>query len=451
VTIRQGRYSKFLRPISYIIDLTLINGLGYWLFFKEDNGMNFFLFASISWIVISAISPFYEVYRFTRLTVIFTKIVRQLVVFSLVVLSISALWEFDKMTPTRIGQYVLVLFVCVSLAKYFIYFALQRYRSDFGGNFRRTIVIGSNGNVINLEHFFKENPEYGYKLHGTMTFQGPNAISVEECCRFILEHKIDEIYCSEKELNPDQLNALIDFADNNLKIIKFLPDEKRLSSQSLTRDYYDYIPVVSLRHMPLEIPFNRQIKRGFDILFSLLVMVLLLSWLIPVIGILIKLETKGPILFRQRRNGFNNHEFICYKFRSMILNEEADLIQVTKGDERVTRVGRLLRRSSVDELPQFINVFFGEMSVVGPRPHMVSHSQMYANSVDKFMVRHFVKPGITGLAQIKGFRGEVESADDIINRVKYDIFYIENWSPLLDFKIILQTMYNFIRGDKKAY
>jgi putative colanic acid biosysnthesis UDP-glucose lipid carrier transferase len=240
-------------------------------------------------------------------------------------------------------------------------------------------------------------------------------------------------------------------ADNNLKIIKFLPDEKRLSSQSLTRDYYDYIPVVSLRHMPLEIPFNRQIKRGFDILFSLVVMVLLLSWLIPVIGILIKLETKGPILFRQRRNGFNNHEFICYKFRSMILNEEADLIQVTKGDERVTRVGRLLRRSSVDELPQFINVFFGEMSVVGPRPHMVSHSQMYANSVDKFMVRHFVKPGITGLAQIKGFRGEVESADDIINRVKYDIFYIENWSPLLDFKIILQTMYNFIRGDKKAY
>ena len=135
----------------------------------------------------------------------------------------------------------------------------------------------------------------------------------------------------------------------------------------------------------------------------------------------------------------------------MILNEEADLIQVTKGDERVTRVGRLLRRSSVDESPQFINVFFGEMSVVGPRPHMVSHSQMYANSVDKFMVRHFVKPGITGLAQIKGFRGEVESADDIINRVKYDIFYIENWSPLLDFKIILQTMYNFIRGDKKAY
>ena len=171
MTIRQGRYSKFLRPISYIIDLTLINGLGYWLFFKEDNGMNFFLFASISWIVISAISPFYEVYRFTRLTVIFTKIVRQLVVFSLVVLSISALWEFDKMTPTRIGQYVLVLFVCVSLAKYFIYFALQSYRSDFGGNFRRTIVIGSNGNVINLEHFFKENPEYGYKLHGTITFQ----------------------------------------------------------------------------------------------------------------------------------------------------------------------------------------------------------------------------------------------------------------------------------------
>jgi putative colanic acid biosynthesis UDP-glucose lipid carrier transferase len=127
------------------------------------------------------------------------------------------------------------------------------------------------------------------------------------------------------------------------------------------------------------------------------------------------------------------------------------MIQVTKDDERVTFIGKLLRRTSIDELPQFINVFLGDMSVVGPRPHMLSHSQMYASSVDKFMVRHFVKPGITGLAQIKGFRGEVESPNDIISRVKYDIYYIENWSPLLDFKIILHTIYNFIRGDKKAY
>jgi putative colanic acid biosynthesis UDP-glucose lipid carrier transferase len=203
--------------------------------------------------------------------------------------------------------------------------------------------------------------------------------------------------------------------------------------------------------MPLELSFNRQMKRFFDIIFSLFVLIFLISWLTPILGILIKLETRGPVFFKQKRNGFNNDEFICFKYRSMVLNKDADMIQVTKDDERVTFIGKLLRRTSIDELPQFINVFLGDMSVVGPRPHMLSHSQMYASSVDKFMVRHFVKPGITGLAQIKGFRGEVESPNDIISRVKYDIYYIENWSPLLDFKIILHTIYNFIRGDKKAY
>ncbi len=451
MTIRQGRYSKFLRPISYFIDLLAVNGFGYLAFFENAQGLNFFLSASLSWIVLATVTQFYEVYRFTRLTVIFTKLIKHFVVFTLVVLSISALWSFDTMTPKAIGRYAALLFVAVALAKYFIYFALQRYRSDFGGNYRRTVVIGSNGNVNSLEKFFKENPEYGYKLYGTLSLQGPDSISIEDCCQFIVAHNIDEIYCSEKELNTEQLNELIDFADNNLKIIKFLPDEKRLSSQNLTRDYYDYIPVISLRNMPLELSFNRQMKRFFDIIFSLFVLIFLISWLTPILGILIKLETRGPVFFKQKRNGFNNDEFICFKYRSMVLNKDADMIQVTKDDERVTFIGKLLRRTSIDELPQFINVFLGDMSVVGPRPHMLSHSQMYASSVDKFMVRHFVKPGITGLAQIKGFRGEVESPNDIISRVKYDIYYIENWSPLLDFKIILHTIYNFIRGDKKAY
>jgi putative colanic acid biosynthesis UDP-glucose lipid carrier transferase len=147
----------------------------------------------------------------------------------------------------------------------------------------------------------------------------------------------------------------------------------------------------------------------------------------------------------------NNKVFDCYKFRSMKLNDEADLIQVSKNDARVTKIGRLLRKTSMDELPQFFNVLLGDMSVVGPRPHMVSHTNMYAERIDKFMMRHFVKPGITGLAQIKGFRGEVESDKDIINRVRYDIFYMENWSILLDIKIISSTVYYVLKGDKKAY
>jgi putative colanic acid biosynthesis UDP-glucose lipid carrier transferase len=166
---------------------------------------------------------------------------------------------------------------------------------------------------------------------------------------------------------------------------------------------------------------------------------------------LIKRESRGPVFFKQSRNGFNYKEFDCYKFRSMTPNKVANLHQATRGDQRVTKVGKFIRKTSIDELPQFFNVLFGDMSVVGPRPHMVSHTNMYAKKIDKFMVRHFVKPGITGLAQTSGFRGEVESDKDIIGRVRYDIFYIENWSLLLDIKIIFQTFINAVKGDDKAY
>src|SRR5690606_26667285 len=253
------------------------------------------------------------------------------------------------------------------------------------------------------------------------------------------------------ELTNEQINEVVDFADNNLKVLKFLPDNKDIYTKKLQYDYYGYLPVLSLRRIPIEDPLNQFTKRVFDLALSLFVLIFILSWLTPLLAILIKLETKGPVFFKQRRNGLDYKEFYCYKFRSMRINPQADLEQISKNDPRVTRIGRIMRKTSIDELPQFINVLKGEMSVVGPRPHMVSHTEMYAERVDKFMVRHFIKPGITGLAQISGFRGEVDSEHHIINRVKYDIFYLENWSLLLDLKIIFQTIYNAVRGDKQAY
>jgi len=206
-----------------------------------------------------------------------------------------------------------------------------------------------------------------------------------------------------------------------------------------------------MRNIPLDKSLNKIIKRIFDIFFASFIILGLLSWLTPLLAIFIKMESKGPIFFKQKRNGLNYKEFNCYKFRSMRPNEIADLEQVSKNDPRITRIGRFIRKTSIDELPQFFNVLLGDMSVVGPRPHMVSHTEMYARSVDKFMVRHFIKPGITGLAQTNGYRGEVENNYDIINRVKYDIFYLENWSLLLDLKIIFLTVYNAVKGDEKAY
>ena len=216
-------------------------------------------------------------------------------------------------------------------------------------------------------------------------------------------------------------------------------------------EYYGYLPILSLRDIPIEDPLNQFIKRAFDIILSIVVIVGILSWLSPILALLIRLESKGPVFFRQKRNGLDYKEFYCYKYRSMRVNPDAHIHQVRKNDVRITKVGKFLRKTSMDELPQFINVLFGEMSVVGPRPHMVSHTHMYAERIDKFMVRHFVKPGITGLAQTSGYRGEVETENDIINRVKYDIFYLENWSLLLDVKIVFQTVFNALKGEDKAY
>jgi putative colanic acid biosynthesis UDP-glucose lipid carrier transferase len=221
--------------------------------------------------------------------------------------------------------------------------------------------------------------------------------------------------------------------------------------RNLAVEYYGYLPIISLRTIPLDKEINTRLKHFFDVVFSLFVILTVLSWLTPILGLLIKLESRGPVFFKQRRNGLNYKEFYCYKFRSMRLNSEADLEQVQKNDPRVTKFGKILRKFSLDELPQFFNVVLGDMSVVGPRPHMVSHTEMYAKSVDKFMVRHFIKPGITGLAQINGCRGEVENEKDIVNRVKFDIFYIENWSILLDLRIIYKTVINVISGEEKAY
>ena len=191
-------------------------------------------------------------------------------------------------------------------------------------------------------------------------------------------------------------------------------------------------------------------KRAFDIVFSFLVIVFILSWMIPLFGLFIKISSNGPVLFVQKREGFKGNYFDCFKFRSMKLNNEIDKL-ATKNDPRVTRIGKYMRKTSIDELPQFFNVLLGDMSVVGPRPHILSQNQIYSDKIKKFNVRHYVKPGVTGLAQVKGYRGEIETDDDMINRIRMDVFYIENWSLLLDLRIIYKTLINALKGEDKAY
>ena len=320
-------------------------------------------------------------------------------------------------------------------------------------NYRNAVIIGYTQEAIRLKEVFENRKDYGYRFQGFFSDKKQNSEvkgRIDDLKPFIIENKIDEIYCSLNEISNEKLKELVEFADDNKKTIKFIPDTKDIFSKNLKIDYYELFPVLSLQKTQLHNPAIKGLKRFFDILFSLFVIVFVLSWLIPLVGIIIKIESKGPIFFKQGRPGIDEKEFFCYKFRSMKINGTTEK-EASRNDPRVTKIGKFLRKTSIDELPQFFNVLLGDMSVVGPRPHLWSQNKAYASKIKKYMVRHYVKPGITGLAQVKGYRGEIETDEDMINRIKYDVFYIENWSFAMDLKIIVQTVVNIFKGEEKAY
>jgi putative colanic acid biosynthesis UDP-glucose lipid carrier transferase len=240
-------------------------------------------------------------------------------------------------------------------------------------------------------------------------------------------------------------------AEAKFVYFKFVPDYNIFVNRNIYVDFVNDIPVLSLRKEPLEDTGNRIKKRALDVVLSFLAIIFILSWLIPLIALLIKLDSKGPIFFIQLRSGKNNQPFRCLKFRSLRVNDQADSVQVSRNDDRITRIGRIMRKTNIDELPQVLNIFLGDMSLVGPRPHMLKHTEQFAELYKEYMIRHFVKPGLTGWAQVNGFRGEIKDNEFLRKRVEYDTWYMENWSLYLDLKIIFLTIVVTIRGDKNAF
>lgn len=448
--LRKDKYSGVIAPISYLIDLLIINLFAFFLPINLVEIILFHTYISLAWIIIALIIKFYVIYRYTKVTFILILLFRQFFFFFLILYAFIGFFKQPKMSRLALAEYAIFVFIAVSAIKIISYFLLLKYRKKVKGNTRNVVVVGKNKKTEQLINVFNERTEYGYEFKKQFCPREKD-FDIRACFVYIVEQKIDEIYCSVSELKNDELAEFIDFADNNLKTLKFLPDNKNIYSKKLKFEYYDYLPILSLRDIPLHNPINALIKRIFDIIFSLIVIFGLLIWIAPIIAIIIALESKGPVFFVQKRTGYDNKEFTCFKFRSMALNSSADLKQAGKNDMRVTKFGKFLRKTSIDELPQFYNVLFGNMSVVGPRPHMIKHTDEYAGKVNKYMLRHFVKPGITGLAQVRGYRGEIEKDSDILNRIKFDIFYIENWSFFLDIKIIIQTILNGISGEEKAY
>ena len=436
-----------------LIDLSIINGVMYYMNSGLYLDLVYILFFNIAWMLISFNNQFYNIYRNARPSKAIYLIIAQFSTFFLAYFTYFGIFkEGDAVNDQLIT--LLLIYSLIVVSKLTILVLLKGYRIA-GGNFRNVIIIGEDESVSVLRKYFNSRLELGYRLKGyfsdTNIKAGKFLGEISESFNFALENDIDEIYLSMNSISKEQIKEFEVFADNNLITLKLVPDYKGVFRKMGAVQYYDYLPVISFRKLPLDDIFRRAIKRSFDIVFSVLVLTLLLSWLIPIIAILIRWESKGSIFFKQERDGLNGRAFGCYKFRSMRKTEDAHKIQATKEDARITKIGAFMRKTSIDELPQFINVLLGDMSVVGPRPHMLQHTQEYSKSVNKYMVRHFVKPGITGLAQIKGYRGEIKIKADINNRVKLDIFYLENWSLILDIRIVLQTVSNAISGEENAY
>lgn len=323
---------------------------------------------------------------------------------------------------------------------------------------KKVAILGSNTTAIRFSSFLQNQGNlnfYGFLGNDDNLCSKENGfISPDIIQRFheAARDGVTDVYVAVPLERLAAVDALLHEAEKNCLRLKFIPD----ISNSITYPYsMSYIgnefPVITIRYEPLEEIRNRFAKRLFDIVFSLFVGVLLISWLFPLLALLIKLDSKGPVFFKQLRSGRNDQPFWCYKFRTMLVNDHSDTVQAGKNDGRITRIGKMLRKTSLDELPQFLNVLMGDMSVIGPRPHMLRHTFEYRALISNFMVRHYLKPGITGWAQVNGFRGETREQKDMEGRVRYDIFYLENWTVMLDIKIIFKTIFNVLKGEENAY
>lgn len=451
---------NILGDIFILIFSFLIGYLFIWGYFKPNFKIFFFKvsFALIAcWLVAAFFLKLYSRERFEQfersLSKHFQAIVFHAMLISMVVLLVR---DFNVTRILFIYGYFLFVFLD-TLARLGLMYLLRRERES-GINSFKVIVVGGDQMGKNMYDTLKDYTGYGFKPLGIFDDKLPPGANykldgnIEEAKRFALENKIDEIFCALPLRDKDRVASLLRFAEDNLIRFKIVPDFSAFNNRNIKVDFYSFYPVISLQSEPLGNIFNRIVKRSFDIIFSSLVMIFVLSWLIPLVAWLIKLESKGPTFFFQNRSGKNYKTFSCWKFRTMFVTENDDqFVQATKNDTRITRVGKYLRKFNIDELPQFINVFMGEMSVVGPRPHPIKLNEMYRNIMERYMSRHLAKPGITGLSQVRGFRGETTDPEQMNQRVLTDVFYIENWSFLLDIKIILLTVWNMMRGEKNAY
>ena len=458
-------YSKYFWFIHFIGDILCINIafiLMYYLKFESIDFSDKYRFLLIifnaNWILVALMLKLYELNRIMRLDKVLFNLFKA---FGFNVLIITAvLFSLKQSSFSREHLYAtyFMLFGLIMLWRYLTIKLIKLYRKS-GYNYSRVVIVGGGEVAQQLNDYFNSDDVLGVRLLGVFSdsdfsFEIKDSVktgTLDSIEQFALKNDVDEIFYTMPLTYTKKIKGLVDFCDKYMIRFKVVPDFRGFIFKRVNIDFFNDVPVITLREEPLTDFINRFTKRVFDLIFSLLTIVFVLSWLYPFIAVLIKLSSKGPVLFKQSRSGVNNEEFLCYKFRSMTMSAEADTKQATKGDARITKIGAFLRKSSLDEFPQFLNVFMGDMSIVGPRPHMLKHTEEYSALIQKYMVRQLVKPGITGAAQVKGYRGETKELEDMEGRVRLDVWYIENWSLSLDINIIFHTVWNVFKGDENAF
>lgn len=448
------RYSRYLKSIIILLDLLVIASSFIFFFVTRNEDLmynqetwyqNIFSLALLFlfWMLLSGRTKIYNIQRNLTYTLFLERLLLHFILFTIGVLLIRKV-SYNVFFNTDIYWLSFYLFFFIFLTKSLIYFGIKYFRS-LGINYRNVMFLGENSSTEILKNIFNERKDYGYRI-----FEYPSSeISTKALVDFWKQHGIHTLFLStENSFDENTENEILKLAEENKVHISLIPSIIQSDFFLYDLAYIQTLPVLNQAKYPLDYYANFIVKRTFDIVFSVLVLTLICSWLFPIIAIIIKTSTKGPVFFFQKRYGFHEEVFTCIKFRTMIVNEESSTKTTAENDSRITKVGKFLRKTSLDEMPQFIK---GEMSVVGPRPHMLAVDNYYKPKIGRYSLRSMVSPGITGLAQVSGLRGDSGNVEVEMNkRVLADAFYVRNWSFALDLVIILKTILLVLGGDKNA-
>lgn len=458
------------RTIRALVDIPILL-FSFWMVSNYVNGQislsdqsnySFIIFSVIAWYSCAQVSNLYTDLRSNKFSEEITYIIFNLLLFAILLSSfLFFLSRVALFTNYFLTIYFICIFFLVTFFKYIIRKTFHRILQK-GELLNRILLIGSTAAAKDFYETINHHYYYGYKCIGFIDNEKNNMSGckylgpIDSLSDILSQEHVDEVILALPNSEHETIKASIATCDFHGKRIRIIPDLHLYASSNIQINTIGLLPVINLRSLPLDKWENKTLKRVFDVLFSVAFFILIGWWFMPFIALLIKISSKGPIYFKQERWGLNNNKIICYKFRTMYngspeMDQNGTFLQATKNDSRITPLGRILRKYNIDEFPQFWNVLKGNMSIVGPRPHVTPLNLASAEYIDKYLLRHLVQPGITGWAQVNGCRGETSKPGAMQRRVNYDLYYIHKWTFWLDCQIIIQTVINLIKGDDNAY